>query len=352
MRDTPDSVAARVHVALQAWVDEPWKYDYFAVMRRLEATAASTPRWGRALLPSAEPVRVGQEPSMAFAPAGLSRIEPSSEHSAARVRQRFFGYIGPNGPLPVHLSEFIQERAHNHADPTWLAFLDGFTHRFALHFYRAWAQARPAVALDRPQEDTFRNEVGALIGLGTAARQQRDTIHDDARLHFAGRLIRQVRNVESVQAIVQAYFGVPVRLEPWVGRWMSLPDTETTRLGRGDVSRKLGVGAVLGRAIWDRQHQVRLVLGPMTLERYRQFLPDGSAPPVLRAWMHQLLGDEFDWDAELVLRKEEVPVTRLGQQLGNGPRLGWCSWLGRQSRARDAADVRLPSRPVQAVTGD
>lgn len=352
MRDTPDSVASRVHVALQAWSDEPWKYDYFAVMRRLEATAASTPRWGRALLPSAEPVRVGQEPSMAFAPAGLSRIEFSSEYSAARVRQRFFGYIGPNGPLPVHLSEFIQERAHNHADPTWLAFLDSLTHRFALHFYRAWAQARPAVALDRPQEDTFRSQVGALIGLGTAARQQRDAIHDDARLHFAGRLIRQVRNVESAQAIVQAYFGVPVRLESWIGRWMPLPDAETTRLGRGSVSRKLGVGAVLGRSIWDRQHQVRLVIGPMTLERYRQFLPDGSAPPALRAWMHQLLGDEFDWDAELVLRKEEVPVTRLGQVQGNGSRLGWCAWLGRQTRARDAADVRLPSRSVLVKTRD
>jgi type VI secretion system protein ImpH len=250
------------------------------------------------------------------------------------------------------LSEFIQERYRNYGDPTWLAFLDGFTHRFALHFYRAWAQARPAVSLDRPQEDQFRNQVGSLIGVGTPARQHRDGVHDDARLHFSGRLIGQVRNAESLRAVIQAYFGVAAQLQPWVGRWMTLPASEVTRLGRGDVSRSLGLGTVLGRSIWDRQHQVRLLLGPLTLEQYRQFLPSGSAPAVLRSWLRQLLGDEIDWDAQLVLRKEEVPATRLGQRLGNGPRLGWCSWLGQKARVSDAADVLLSSqadaaRPAQ-----
>ena len=64
VRDTPDSVAARVGASLGEWAPRAWAYDYFAVMRRLEAIAGSTPRWGRALLPGAEPVRVGQEPSL------------------------------------------------------------------------------------------------------------------------------------------------------------------------------------------------------------------------------------------------------------------------------------------------
>ncbi len=344
MRDTPDSVAARVADALLPWSDEPWRYDFFAVLRRLEAAAATTPRWGLALLPSAEPIRVGQEPSMAFAPASFSRFEPASGHSPPRLRQQFFGYIGPNGPLPTHLSEFIQGRALNHGDRTWLAFLDSFTHRFALHLYRAWAQARPAVALDRPGEDRFRNHVGSLVGVGTATRQGRDALHDDARLHFAGRLIRQVRNTEGVQAVLCAYFGVPVTLEPWVGRWMELPTGEVTRLGLGGVSRALGLGAVTGRRIWDRQHQVRLHVGPLTLAQYRVFLPDGSAGPAWQAWLRQLLGDELDWDAELILKKDEVPVTRLGQRHGASSRLGWTSWLGRQMRTRDAADVRVRNR--------
>lgn len=337
------SVAARVAGRLQQHADTPWAFDYFALMRRLEAVAQTTPRWGRALLPSAEPVRVGQEPSLSFAPASFSRFEPATATSPPRLRQHFFGYIGPNGPLPVHLSDFIRERFINHGDPTWLAFLDTFSHRFALHLYRAWAQSRPAVALDRPGEDAFRLQVGALIGIGTAARTDRDAVHDDARLHFAGRLVRRVHNAESVEAVLCSYFGVPVRLERWVGHWMALPIAELTRLGRGESSRAMGMGAMLGQRAWDRQHRVRLHLGPLTLAQYRDFLPIGSARPALQRWMQQLLGDELYWDAALQLQKEEVPPTRLGRQAGNAPRLGWVSWLGARPRERDAADVRIDS---------
>src|SRR5690606_18084550 len=111
VRDPADPVAPpagrreTVGERLQACAAEPWAFDYFALMRRLEALAAPAPRWGRALLPSAEPVRVGQEPSLSFAPASLSRFEPASAHSPPRLRQQFFGYLGPNGPLPVHLSD-------------------------------------------------------------------------------------------------------------------------------------------------------------------------------------------------------------------------------------------------------
>ena len=341
MRDTADpviTVAARVHATLQLWADSPWKFDYFAVMRRLEATAQSSPRWGRALLPSAEPIRVGQEPSLAFAPASFSRFEAATAHSPPRLRQQFFGYIGPNGPLPVHLSDYIQERVQNFGDPTWLAFLDAFTHRFALHFYRAWTQSRPAVSLDRPDEDNFRHHIGALVGVGTAGRQGRDAIHDDARLHFSGWLGRQVRTADGVESVLKAYFGVPVRLEKWVGHWMPLSAGDLTRLGRTSLCG-LGTGAMLGRQVWDRQHRVRLHLGPLTLAQYRLFLPGGSARAVLLQWMLQLLGDELYWDVLLVLQKDEVPTTLLGTQA----RMGWTSWLGQQPRVRDAADVRVDS---------
>lgn len=360
MRDTPDPVAVqqavqdaaaqapaaagpreRVAAYLQAGGQAPWAFDYFALMRRLEALAQPMPRWGHALRPGAEPLRVGQEPSLSFAPASLSRFEPASTHGPARVRQHFFGYLGPNGPLPVHLSDYIRERSINHGDPTWLAFLDTFSHRFSLHFYRAWAQARPTVGLDRPQEDGFRRRIGALVGMATPARQERDEIRDDARLYFSGWLSRKVHSAEGVQAVLSCYFDVPFKLEPWVGHWMKLPEGELSRLGRGAASRTLGGGAMLGRRAWDRQHRVRLHVGPLDLARYRQFLPTGDVRPVLSRWMQQLLGDELHWDAQLILQKEEVPPTRLGARRGNSPRLGWVSWLGACERGRDAADVRI-----------
>lgn len=367
MRDAPDPVipartpaargaldeAARARVAaqVQAWAGAPWSIDFFAALRRLEALAAPHPRWGEAAVPAAEALRVGQAPSLAFAPASVAAFEaPAHSLPVPRLRQHFFGYLGPNGPLPLQLSDVIRDRALNHGDSTWLAFLDTLLQRFAMHLYRAWRQPRPAVALDRPQQDPWRRWVGALVGIGTPARQGRDAVHDDARLHFSGWLARRVHAAEGVESVLAAYFDVPVRLEPWVGHWPAIAAAERCRLRssglahaapRAGVAQRLGGGAVLGRRVWDRQHRVRLHLGPLPLARYRTFLPTGSAQPALADWMRQLLGDELAWDAQLILKREEVPPTRLGQARGNAPRLGWVSWLGAQPRTRDAADVRI-----------
>lgn len=343
------STAARAVAAqLDAWAAEPWRWDYFAVMRRLESLASPAPRWGQAPLPRGEAVRVGQEASLAFPPASFSRFELHGTDGRARLRQLFFGYLGPNGPLPIHMSDFIRERALNLGDRTWLAFLDTFAHRFSLHFYRAWLQARPAVTLDRPGDDTYRRWTGSLIGIGRATRQERDEIFDDARLHFSGWLVRRVHNTEGVESVLSRYFGVPVRLELWVGHWMNIEPAEQTRLGRPRraaqaASRTLGAGAVMGTRVWDRQHRVRIHLGPLSLTQYLSFLPTGDARAALQRWMRQLLGDELEWDAELVLKKEEVPPTRLGAPGGQAPRLGWVSWLGDRPRARDARDVKVPA---------
>lgn len=352
MRDATHPVNAAALLAAEA--PRAWAWDWFALMRRLEALEPAMPRWGRALRPAAEPVRVGQEPSLAFAPASIQRFELPADGRPPLIRQHFFAYIGPNGPLPVHLSDFIRERALNHGDRTWLAFLDTFLHRFSLHLYRAWAQARPAPGMDRPGEEPFRHRVGALVGIGGSARRGRDEVADDARLHFAGWLARQVHCAEGVASVLGAYFGVPLRLERWVGHWMPLPDGECTRLGAAPArppARLLGGGAVLGVRVWDRQHKVRLHLGPLTLAQYRLFLPVGTARPVLGRWMQQLLGDALAWDGQLVLCPAEVPPTRLGTRRGSGPRLGWESWLGARPHARPAQGLRIVGGDVRFQAG-
>lgn len=351
---TPPATLTPVARQLHDWSLEPWRWDYFAVMRRLEALCFPAPRWGHASLPREENVRIGQEASLAFPPASFSRFELASVDGRPRLRQLFFGYLGPNGPLPIHMSDFIRERALNVGDRTWLAFLDSFSHRFSLHFYRAWMQARPAVTLDRPGDDLYRRWTGSLIGIGRATRQQRDEIFDDARLHFSGWLARRVHNAESIEAVLQQYFGVPIRVERWVGHWMSIEPAEQTRLGQPShpekaVASRLGGGAVLGSRVWDRQHRIRLHIGPLELTQYQSFLPVGNALPVLQRWMQQLLGDELKWDAELILKKEEVPPTRLGATGTQAPRLGWLSWLGSRTRTADARDMRVADMRVTDV---
>lgn len=75
----------------------------------------------------------------------------------------------------------------------------------------------------------------------------------------------------------------------------------------------------------------------------RHVLPDGDALRLLRALVHLAAGPELDWDARLVLRREEVPAARLD----GAARLGWTSWLWTGHRARDAGDLVLDGGAFQ-----
>ena len=103
---------------------------------------------------------------------------------------RLFGLLGPNGPLPLHITEYARERMRHAGDQTLSRFLDIFHHRFVTLFYRAWAQAQPHVNHDRPAEDRFASYVGAFVGLLPAAFRERDALPDLAKFFHAGALIR------------------------------------------------------------------------------------------------------------------------------------------------------------------
>lgn len=338
------------HLLAQVYA-QPYRYDYFALLRRLSACWTDTPRWGMAPLPSAERLRIGQEPSLAFSPAAFTKAESvKSRHAVVRLRQAFLGYIGPNGPLPIHLSDLVRERVIQHQDRTLLLFLDQFTHRFALHFYRAWAQSQPTEGLDRPHEKAagnFHRRVGSLVGVGFA-RRDLDVAHDDARCFFAGWFSRQVRNREGLQAVLAGYFDTPVDVQPWAGRWMTLPGDALTHLG--GASATLGRQALAGTRVWDRHSNMDLQLGPMRFARFVDFLPSGTALPALQGLLRHYTNDEWRVRLTLRLQADEVPVTCPGQHRGNRPRLGWTTWLGNRPRRDDARDVHIDMDQWRRVT--
>jgi len=327
--------ARRVEAAalLRELAAAPYRFDFYHALRLIEAAWPDKPRLGTARRPVDEPVRLGQAPDLSFAPSSLSRVEPEARDGKPRVEVRFFGLFGPNGPLPTHMTAYARERLLHHHDPTLARFADWFHHRLLLLFYRAWAQAQPVVNLDRPGEDRFADFVGALIGVGGAAWRGRDAAPDHARLAFAGPLSRQARNADGLVALLSRYLGRPVRVEPFVGRWMALPEAERTRIGRRVASRRmstaqLGASVVLGRAVFDRQHHVRIHIGPLALAEFESLLPSGSALPAVQSLVGQYIGVELGWDLRLELKADEVPASRPGRQ----GRLGWTTWLGRPAR--------------------
>ena len=319
---------------LAALAEAPYRYDFYQTLRRLECLYDTRPRWGHALRPVDEPVRLGQDPDLSFAPAPLASFEAGQEGRPPRLQVRLFGLLGPNGPLPLHITEYARERMRHAGDPTLSRFLDLFHHRFLTLFYRAWAQAQPHVNRDRPRDDRFAAYVGAFLGVSPPAFRDRDTLPDLAKFFHAGSLIRQSRNPEGLTAILEHFFRVPVHVQEFVGQWMFLSRGERTYLKREGAT--LGSGAVLGGRVWDRQNKFQVRLGPLTFDQYQSFLPGGPMLRKLVDWVRLYLSFELDWDVRLLLMQREVPPLRLG-----GGRLGWTTWLGRRRGDTDADDLCL-----------
>ena len=370
MRKPADPVTAaertaRVGALLQQAADAPYRFDFFQLLRTLDALHPDKPRLGTARRPIDEPVRLGQTTDLAFAPSGLADVLLHDDRGGKpRIKVHFFGLFGPNGPLPLHLTAYARERRLHVkgkrpdgkmvSDDTLERFADLFHHRLLLLFYRAWAQAQPTANLDRPKDDRFADFIGTLIGSGGAAWRERDAAPDHARLAFAGLLARQVRNADGLARLLSSFLGMPVRVESFVGRWMPLPEAERSRIGRRAATRrqstnKLGASAVLGRTVFDRQHHIRLHIGPLRLADFEELLPVGRALPAVQALVQQYIGLEFGWDLRLELDKNELPPCRLGTRAtaGRGSRLGWTTWLGRPPGQRPAA-LHLVANPLHS----
>ena len=341
---------ATAHLALfAALARAPWSFDFFQALRRLESLAPDRPRLGKAVRPSDEPVRLSQEASLAFAPSTLSAFEEQEDGRPPRLEQRVFGLLGPNGPLPLHLTEYARDRLRHHGDRTLVRFLDLFHHRMAVLFYRAWAErAADGPARPAPRRTGSRSTSDRLEGYGTPAVRDRDAVSDHAKRFFAGHLARHARNAEGLAAIVEGYFGVPARVDQFTLGWLELPPDQRTVLRPDPApSGLLGQGTVVGGRVRDAQSRFRMVLGPMDLDRYHDFLPVGGSLGRLVDWVRNYVGYEFDWEVQWCSLATRCPVSALGRE----GRLGWTAWLGTRRAPTDAGDLILAParRPAPAA---
>lgn len=321
----------------EALCREPYRFDLFQALRRLECEHADRPRLGESSRPTEDAVRLGQEPSLAFAPSTIASFSPAEAQRPARLGVYAFGLFGPNGPLPLHLTEYARDRQRNHADRTFEAFADLFHHRMLSLLYRAWAEAEPSVSFDRPDADRFALYVGALFGLGMRSLRDRDELPDATRLHFAGRLACPTRGDEGLRDLVADFLGVPAEVETFVGEWVELPPESLCRLDDSPEAAALGATAVLGRRLWTRDQRFRLVLGPLSLPEYRRLLPGGGSLKRLAALVRSYTGNVLGWDVRLVLRCQEAPPPTLG----SGMQLGFTCWVHSAPPERDLDDLVL-----------
>ena len=334
-RPTSDSLT-------QALREKPYAFDFFQAVRHLECAYSHLPRVGYSKRPQYDPIRFCQNVSLAFASSAIESFSEPIEEHPSRMFVNFFGLLGTNGPMPLPLTEYIHDRLHNFKDKTLASFLDIFNHRMISLFYRAWACNQQCVSYDRKGEDRFAVYIGSLFGIGEDSFRNRDAISDIGKLHYSGRLVCQTKNAEGLREILQDYFGIAVRIEQFIGQWIDIPQEHYCRLGASIESAKLGSTLVVGSRFWECQQKFRIRFGPMHFSEYERMLPGGDSIHRLIAWVKNYIGDELDWDLQLMLNAIEVPCICLGK-LGQ---LGWSTWLKSREFKKDADDLILRNMTV------
>ena len=315
----------------------PEEHHVFQALRVIEASFPEAPRLGESRRPREDRVRLGQEAELAFPPSTIAAFKPPAGERPGRLVNRFFGLFGPQGPLPLHLTEYVRDRQRNHRDSTFVAFADMLTHRMMSLLYRAWSTGQPAPSFDR-DDDPMARKVAALAGYHGAHMQNRDAMPDLTKRHFAGHLAQGSRNAEGLVSILSAFFSVPVRLQQFVGSWLELEPDDRWQLG---AMAGLGQSTSIGQRVWTRAAKFRLRIGPLSLRDYERLLPGGAPLGRLRAIVRNYAGDALDWDVNLVLAGDEVPRASLG----GSTRLGHTSWImtptGDDEPRPDAEDLFL-----------
>jgi len=320
--------------------EDACSFEFFQAVTLLQRLHSGRQPVGRFSKPEDEAVHFHTNNTLAFPASQIQAIE-YPENVPPQMLVNFMGLTGPMGVLPYCYTELILERARA-KDRTLPAFLDIFNHRMISFFYRAWEKHRFPVTYYLGDEDLFTHHLLDLIGLGTPGLQDRQAVPDDALLHFTGLLSMQSRSAAALEAILSDYFLVPVEVEQFSGAWYRLDrSTQTCMEEDNDDSQQLGGGAVVGDEIWDQRSRVRVKLGPLTLAQYSDFLPDGSAFEPLRALTRFFCNDEFDFEVQLTLEREETPRCEVGFEGDAAPRLGWVTWLKSAPLDRDPGDTIL-----------
>lgn len=318
---------------IQNITNDPHSFGFYEAMRLIECHYRDQTRLGETLKSSDDMIRLGQMPSTTFAPSTLASASTEKD-ALLHLNVFFFGMFGPNGALPLHLTEYANERVRTARDESFIHFMDMFHHRLLCLFYRAWANKEPTVHYDRPEQDRFHMYTGSLLGIGAPSLQDRDRMPDNSKMHYAGHMSSQTHHAEGLSSVLQAFFKVPVKIKEYIGEWLEIPHQSRCFLGMNLEGRKLGEDAVLGGKSWQRQYKFRVLIGPMNLDEYHGLLPGKAKLKQVSAILKNYVGIEMTWDVNLILKKDDIPKT----ELGNFGQLGWTTWLHSKPMVTDAND--------------
>lgn len=314
-------------------------FDFFELLRRLEQKGGL---FGYSGQPAREPARLGQHVRLSFSARDVVGFREADDKTPARVTVANLGLLGPEGPMPLHLTRWVLDRlsqrwftgaeAQQTSDTTFVDFVNILQHRMIALYYRAWADAHPAVQVERAVGGRVRAMLQAMAGIGLPGTQ--DPELDTVKLRQAGSLASQVDGPERLTLFLAEAFRVPVQIKEFVAVWITIPAAFQTRVAKAYAA--LGRGATIGPRVFSRQSRIELRVGPLGFEDFKAFLPGGQRLKLFKQAVREMIGETLDVDLRIVLAREAVPPPRIGTV-----QLARTAWLARPAERGDADDLRL-----------
>ena len=333
--------------AIQRLFDAPQRFEFHQAVLLLQAHLRRLPEGRRPA------IRYRNTLSLSFPASELlsivSHADADERLERLELTPAFMGLLGVTGALPLCYSEQFAQRETSDRDGAARAFLDIFQHRAVTLFHEAWRKHRLPLQFEADRRARYLPMALSLAGLGEPALQRRlqvdvGGVADDALAYYSGLLQRRAVSAQHLQAVLADYFGVPVCVTQFVGRWFELDDACQVRFAASTL--RLGRDTILGPRIWQRDLRVRLGIGPMNRAQHRRFLPGGPAAVALRELLTLVSGVSLEYEVCLTLRAADVVGASLPgtpQIDGSGQRLGWDSFLisqpGPDDREESAYDI-------------
>jgi type VI secretion system protein ImpH len=325
----------------QVLIDEPYRFEFFQAVRLLEKVFPERRAVGRNAMPNDEVVRFRSRIALDFPASEVHEIRESidekTDEQKLEMLVNFMGMVGVSGVLPQPYTDLVLDRIR-HRDTAMWSFLDIFTHRSVSMFYRAWRKYRFPIGYERGNDD-FTAYMFDLVGLGTKGLRGRMDLPDESLLPYAGLIAQKPHSSNALENVLSDYFGAPAKVQQFCGQWLALEPSDYTKLGR--KNSVLGESAIAGTRVWEQQSKFRVRFGPLDFDKFRAFLPDGTAHGVMRSIIKFMVGLELDFDVQLLLKARQVPGTILTTRAQRRPMLGWTSFLKTKPFKADDEQVIL-----------
>ena len=234
----------------------------------------------------------------------------------------FLQWFGLQGRLSSEQRETILNALMDD-EPHVKSFMCVLHHRLLDLYYQAWSKPNiflqaERVNLGSQAQNDWYNMVLALLGYNPC---KQSSILTQIKLSYASLWLAKPRTAEHLEQLINKLFSVPVTVQSFQARRVTIPEEEKLVLSGG---HSLSLNAVLGERVCLYQSSLKVIIGPLADHIYQYFLPKGQWYALLHDLLSEYLGKSYQYHVKLT-HTQPTPTATLGSK----KKLGQNIWLSR-----------------------